>query len=137
VGSLEVVIQIVLMVIVVLIPIITSIWCDDFIGVNLISLPLMFLCLVLWAYWPHLYADLRLYQIGFNFDGMNDAQRALNVSVELKDEATKLYWSNMGIGWPLKAIIGAIILTPYPSIVFGGKSLFMFIKKNRYLARTL
>jgi len=45
-----------------------------------------------------LYADLRLYQIGFNFDGMNDAQRALNVSVELKDEATKLYWSNMGIG---------------------------------------
>ena len=48
---------------------------------------------------------------------MSDAERAQNVAPELRDEATRLYWSKMGIGWPLKAIFGMIVVVPFLSVV--------------------
>jgi hypothetical protein len=54
----------------------------------------------------------------FDFDGMSDVERARNVAPELRELATKLYWSHMGIGWPLKAMIGMALLSPYPTAVW-------------------
>jgi len=89
-----------------------------FLKVNLISIPLIFLFVIMLAYWPHFYDNFRLELMGFDFEGMSDAERAQNVAPELRDEATRLYWSHMGIGWPLKAIFGMIFVLPITSIVW-------------------
>jgi hypothetical protein len=73
----------------------------------------------LFAYLPHLYASLRLDYLGFDFDGWSDEDRARNISPELRDEATKLYWSTMGIGWTFQAIVGAVLLIPYQIVASG------------------
>ena len=69
--------------------------------------------------WLHFYTDLRLNLMGFDFDGMSDIERTRNIVPELQAEATKLYWSHMGIGWPLKTIIGIIVMSLYPSLSYG------------------
>lgn len=82
------------------------------------------------AYLPDLYASLRLDYLGFDFDGFSDEERLRNIAPELKDEAIKLYQSRMGIGWPLQAIAGAILLIPYQ--IIASISVFMVdkFKKN-------
>ena len=87
-----------------------------FIWVNLISLPILFVLLLLLAYWPHFYADTKLQMMGYDTWGTNETERAMNVAPELRDEAGKLYWSNMGIGWPLRAMFGFVFYASwYPS----------------------
>ena len=71
------------------------------------------------AYWPDLYASLRLDYLGFDFDGWSDKDRVRNIAPELRDEAIKLYQSRMGIGWPLKAIFGVVLLIPYQIFASG------------------
>jgi hypothetical protein len=82
------------------------------------------------AYWPDLYANLRLDYLGFNFDGWSDEDRARNIAPELRDEATKLYWSRMGIGWTLQAIIGAVFLIPYQIVASGLVFMVSKLKKH-------
>jgi hypothetical protein len=82
------------------------------------------------AYWPDLYASLRLDYLGFDFDGWSDEERLRNIAPEFRDEAIKLYWSRMGIGWPLQAIIGAILLIPYQIVASGLVFRMDKLKKN-------
>lgn len=102
--------------------IVTPVFCVlknySFIKLYLVSTSLISLMLIVAAFWPHFYTELRLDLMGFNFDGMSDAERAKNVAPELRAEATNLYWSNNGVGWPLKAIIWMIILLPYPVLIW-------------------
>ena len=90
----------------------------SFIKFYLMSLAFIIALLFVAAYWPHLYIDLRLQAMGFDFHGMSDAERTRNVAPELRDKATELYWSGMGVGWPLTAILWAIILIPYPLVIW-------------------
>ena len=90
----------------------------SFLKLYLVSVPIIFFILILGAYWPHFYTDVRLDLMGFEFDGMSDAERVKNVVPEMREEATRLYRSNMGIGWPMKAIIWMVILLPYPLIIW-------------------
>jgi hypothetical protein len=90
----------------------------SFIKFYLISLAFIIPLLFVAAYWPHLYTDLRLQAMGFDFQGMSDAERIRNVAPELRDKATELYWSGMGVGWPLTAILWVIILSPYPLAIW-------------------
>lgn len=99
--------------------------------VNIVSLPLICSLIALAAYWPHFYSDLRLELMGFDFEGMNDAERARNVLPELREEATTLYWSNMGVGWPLRMIYGIALFLPYPTVVWGGGVLIKFMRRKR------
>lgn len=92
----------------------------------LVSLATIIAVVFFAAYWPHLYTDLRLQAMGFDFQGMSDAERARNVEPSLRDEATELYWSGMGVGWPLTAILWAIILMPYPLLIW------LFKKAGQY-----
>lgn len=94
------------------------------------SFPLMAAFIFLGSYWPHFYVDLRLELMGFDFDGMSDLDRARNVLPEFKEEATKLYWSTMGVGWPLKAFIWMVILSPYPFVVLGCKAFIKYLKRR-------
>ena len=91
---------------------------QGFVRTNLISIPIIFVLVIAGAYWPHFYKDVRLELMGFDFEGMSDEERTRHVSPERKGEAINLYWSLMGIGWPLKAIIGIVILLPYPTVVW-------------------
>jgi hypothetical protein len=95
-----------------------------------LSFPLMAAFILLGSYWPHFYVDLRLELMGFDFDSMSDLDRARNVLPEFKEEATKLYWSTMGIGWPLQAFIWMVILSPYPFAVLGFKAFIKYLKRR-------
>ena len=90
----------------------------SFIKFYLISLAFIIALLSFFAYWPHLYTDLRLHAMGFDFQGMSAAERARNVEPSLRDKATELYWSGMGVSWPLTAILWVIILIPYPLAIW-------------------
>jgi hypothetical protein len=94
---------------------------------HIISILIIIIAITLGAYWPHLYIDIRLELMGFNFNGMSDAERTMNVAPELRAEATKIYWSSMGVGWPLTAMLWAIMLLPYPTVVW---LLALFYKKT-------
>jgi hypothetical protein len=100
----------------------TPIYCAykklSFIKLNLMCIPIISIVCALCAYWPHIYTDIRLSLMGFDFNGMSDAERSINVTPDLRDEATRLYWSNMGVGWPLTAILWAIIFLPYPTAIW-------------------
>lgn len=101
-----------------------------FVRVNIVSLPLICILISLAAYWPHFYSELRLEMMGFDFSGMNDAERARNVLPELREEATKLYWSNSGVGWPLKAIFGIALFAAYPTIVWCAGVLVKYVRRK-------
>jgi len=126
-----IVIQFGILVLIIAIPIVTVSKGYGFIQVNVISIPLICLLIVAGAFWPHFYSDFMLELMRFDFGGMNDVERVRNVSPELQGEATRLYWSNMGIGWPLKAIIGMVLLVPYPSLIWGAGFLVRRIVKPK------
>lgn len=130
---LGIAIQLGFLIAIVVIPIIGASKGYGFIRVNIVSLPIICFLIVLLAYWPHFYTDLRLELMGFDFEGMSDAERARSVLPEMRKEATALYWSNMGIGWPLKAIFGIALLAPYPTLVWGGTVLVKYIRRNSNL----
>jgi len=83
---------------------------------NLMSMPVIFALALILAFWGPFYADVRLELMGFDFSQNSDSSRARNVAPELKELATKLYWSNMGVGWSLRAMFWMVLIAPYPSI---------------------
>ncbi|WP_416768234.1 hypothetical protein ACM66T_07520 [Sulfurimonas sp. ST-25] len=103
----------------------------DFLWTNAISLPIICFFLVLMTYWPHFYTDFRLELMGFNFDATSDAERVRNVLPELQEKAKALYWSNMGIGWPLQAIFGMVLFAPYPTAIWGCGALVKYARRKR------
>lgn len=50
------------------------------------------------------------------------------VKPELRETATALYHSNMGIGWPLQAIFGMALVCPYPTAVWASNALIKHAK---------
>ncbi len=61
---------------------------------------------------------MRLDLMGYDSLGMSEVERLQNVAPEMHEAATNLYWSNMGVGWPMRAILWMVILLPYPLIVW-------------------
>jgi hypothetical protein len=97
---------------------------------SFLSLMTCVLLVFLLAYLPDLYAELRLDYLGFDFDGWSDEDRLRKIAPELRDEAIQLYRSIMGIGWTLKAIIGAVLLIPYQIVASG--LVFMVSKSKKH-----
>ncbi|WP_414756217.1 hypothetical protein [Anabaena sp. CCY 9910] len=50
---------------------------------------LVLLLVSLLAYLPHLYAEMRLDYLGFDFDGWSDEDRPRKITSELRDNAIK------------------------------------------------
>ena len=89
---------------------------SQFLRINLISFPIIFILVALLAYWPHFYRDFRLSLMGFYSDSMSNAERVRQVAPESRELANNLYQSGMGIGWTLQALIGMVIF--FPSSLF-------------------
>ena len=86
---------------------------------NLLSLMMCMLLVFGLAYLSDLETSLRLGDLVFDFDAWTDAERFRNIAPQFRDEATKLYRSHMGIGWTVKAILGAVLLIPYYMLASG------------------
>ena len=102
-----------------------------FIKSLIISIPLCLLLSVVVYWWNDILPDIRLNMMGYDFDGMNEAERLVNVSPELREEATSLYLSRFGIGWPLKAMFGiGFVVIPYIFISLGGAAVWRKLRKQ-------
>lgn len=84
----------------------------------LIGILLLGLIICISAWWNHK-ADLMLLKhYGYNIDGMNETEFYGNVLSENMQKVKNIETSVMGIGWPLKAIFGIIMITPYLGIIY-------------------
>ena len=128
-GILETFVSITLIIALLITPIFCAFKNYSFIKHHLVSIPVICALLLVSAYWPHLYADIRLESVGFNFEGMSDLERLEKVSPEDHNEAIYLHRANMGVGWPLKAMIWMIVLLPYPFIIWLVRVCFKATKK--------
>ncbi|MBA6254391.1 hypothetical protein [Colwellia sp. MB3u-55] len=116
--TLGFIVELLILMIIVFTPIVCVCKNYSFVKLYLVSALIISLMLIVGAYCPHFFTEVRLDSMGFDFEGMSDAERVQNVAPEMREEATKLYWSNMGNGWPMKAIIWMVFLLPYPLIVW-------------------
>ena len=96
-----------------------------------VSLPICFVLVLATFYWDDLYKDLRLEMMGVEFDGMNDSERFKNVPFEIRTQASELYSSRFGIGWPLKAMFGMVFFViPYILLVLGSAAAIRYFYKK-------
>lgn len=89
----------------------------------LISLFVLGLLICFFAWWTDKSNMILLKHFGYNYDGWNNAERFLNVTQVNLEKVKRLETSIMGIGWPLKAIFGYVIIIPYLIFVYLGKIL--------------
>ena len=85
----------------------------------LIGLILMALLIFVFAAWADISNLILLNHYGYSVDGMNYE----NVLPENRERVDNLATSIMGIGWPLKAIFGFVMIIPYLIFVYFGKLL--------------
>lgn len=66
---------------------------------------------------------------GYNMYGMNIAESYDKVLPENLERVKEIEISTMGIGWPLKALVGFIIFSPYLVVIFLGARIIERIRK--------
>ncbi|MDN7131660.1 hypothetical protein JNO04_04735 [Halomonas sp. MC140] len=89
--------------------------------------------LVVCIYWgSDVFADLRLSMMGYGINGLSDFERLEGVPLEMHKEATQLYQSTFGVGWPLSAILAlSIFVAPYILIIVSFATFYkMWRSKN-------
>ncbi|MFN8207303.1 MAG: hypothetical protein U0T82_07830 [Bacteroidales bacterium] len=86
----------------------------------LFGLPLMILSVAILAAWTDMSNLILLNHYGYRMDGMNYE----NVLPQNRERVDRLLQSIMGIGWPLKAIFGSVMIIPYLVFVYFGKNLY-------------
>ena len=118
IAALGDIIQFVLTLLAISVPAVCALKGYSFFKTNLISIPVLFAIIFLGAYLADIYPLIQLNFMGFDFQGMNETERMLNVNPAHRDTAAALYSSIFGIGWPLKAILAMLFITPYPSAVW-------------------
>ncbi len=75
------------------------------------------LCFV-YCWWADAKIDLELYLLGYDANGMTVEERVRKVPAARRDYAEDLRAANMGIGWPLKAILSSFLVVPYALVAF-------------------
>ncbi len=102
---------------------------------NMIAIPLTAVVITAAAWWMDTYPDIKLASIGYEIDGMSENERARHVPLHLREEAKKIFESNMGVGWPLKAFFWLIGILPYPSLVWVGVKIARWIGFKKFNRR--
>lgn len=94
----------------------------------LFGLFIMALLISIFAVWDDFSNLILLNHYGYSVDGMNYEK----VLPENRERVDILVTSLMGIGWPLKAIFGFVMIIPYLIFVHFANTLIdrMIIKKN-------
>ena len=90
-----------------------------FVAYLTIGVILTALITLIFAWWTHTSDLLLLKSSGYDIDGMNATEFYGKVFPEHLDKVKSLETSNMGIGWPLKAIITFVFYSPYLLIIYG------------------
>jgi hypothetical protein len=72
----------------------------------------------LFAWWVDTSNEILLSHYGYDFDGLNDAERFQDVSEENNERVKQLETDRMGIGWPLKAFMTYMVYSPYLLVVY-------------------
>jgi hypothetical protein len=85
--------------------------------------------MLVFAWWSYFSNRLLLSHYGYDFDAMNYQERFKQVSSNNLERVKSLEISNMGIGWPLKAIMSYIFYSPYLLLVYL-VSYFFYSKEN-------
>ncbi|GGK72229.1 hypothetical protein ACD591_05305 [Rufibacter glacialis] len=70
------------------------------------------------AWWVDASNQILLSHYGYNFDGWNETERLAKVGEENLTRVERIKISMLGIGWPLKAIMGYIFYSPYLLLVY-------------------
>ena len=96
----------------------------------MVSLPICIVLIITLYWWNDYYPDLWLETMGYDFNGTSDSERLRNVPHALQTKASKLYYSGFGIGWPLKAMFGMVLVTPYIFLVLGASAVIKKLRKS-------
>jgi hypothetical protein len=75
-----------------------------------ISVPICMVLGSVLAYFPDAskYLEISSFAtLGFNPDGLNREERVLNLAPDHHEAAEAAYWSNMGVGYPVRALFAA------------------------------
>lgn len=118
IAALAQIINLTLMLFAIAVPVFCVLKGYRFFKTNLISIPIICAIVILGAYLADAYPLIQLHFMGFNFDGLSDAERLSAVEPASSALATELYSSIFGIGWPLKAIFAMVMVSPYPAAVW-------------------
>jgi 4-amino-4-deoxy-L-arabinose transferase-like glycosyltransferase len=89
----------------------------------LISLLLLVVLIWIFVWWGNKSDMMILKHYGYNFDAWTEIERFQNVAQENMETVKRIEISIMGIGWPLKAIFGCVMIIPYLIIVYIGNKL--------------
>ncbi|MDH5832315.1 hypothetical protein [Luteimonas kalidii] len=99
-------------------------------AVHLVSLALGLAILSAYAYWPHIFVDLRLGLLGYDQGGMSQSERSAGVEPEHREIAAHLFNSTMGVGWPLRVAVLLAVYVPY-SLAAGFLGMLLFKSGRR------
>ena len=91
---------------------------------------LLVFCGAIWlsVWWTDKSYHILLEYYGYNIDGMSEKEFYGNVLPENMERVKRMETSIMGIGWPLKAMFGMVILSPYLLVVYFGNRVLEKIK---------
>ncbi|QCX54380.1 hypothetical protein [Elizabethkingia sp. JS20170427COW] len=95
----------------------------------LASLFSIFLTFIFTYYVEELSKNFILNKFGYNANGMNDSEYFQNVKPENVSELKEIRDSQMGIGWPLKAIFATAFFTLPINLV---TTLIIIFRKSKY-----
>ncbi|WP_291856364.1 hypothetical protein [Marinilabilia sp.] len=98
---------------------------------SLIGLFVLGVLMWIFAWWSYESDLILLKHYGYNLDGMSETEFFGNVLPENMDKVKRLETSIMGIGWPVKAILGFVMTIPYLIFVYIGKVLIDRILLNK------
>ncbi len=98
---------------------------------SLIGLSVIGVLMLIFAWWSHESDLILLKHFGYNIDGMNEIEFFGNVLPENMDKVKRIETSVMGIGWPIKAILGFVMTFPYLIFVYIVKVFIIRIMKNK------
>jgi hypothetical protein len=67
--------------------------------------------------------------LGYDFEALTQVESYQNVAPENMQKVKQLEIGHDGVGWPVGAILGGVVLIPYLLIVYGLGNALLGIKK--------
>jgi hypothetical protein len=72
----------------------------------------------IFAWWGDKSDLILLQHYGYNLDGWTDLEKYQNVAFENMARVERLETDILGIGWPLKAVLGFVAILPYVGMIY-------------------
>ena len=74
--------------------------------------------MMVFVWWDDYSNQLQMTSLGYNFEGLNEAERFRGVSSEDIEKLSQLEIKLFGIGWHLKGIFGSVVYSLFLIIVY-------------------